>query len=708
MSQSTIESKNKNSQNKGKDPAKETILTPRFYTTDFDAMAKMDLSINEEELEAICEEFRKDYNRHHFVRNSEFEGAADKLDPETRKVFIESIAAKNAEIAIDVLLGEEKHTKDLKGRLHADFENLSFVDRDLAEKIAIKYNKSAYLRKREIITECKNPPTPIQDRINLLDKCCKYDLWEDGRKLLQLIEVTKNLMNKQQRQSYNRNLIDILSNDGDEESLLEHMLFPEDVGFGNQVYNKLKKNKSDTSLFQKCEEYLENDERYDSLLWILTKPNKNHFPFMFFRLHLKISRIVRFGQDVEILLEEMWQQVLKLDNGFCKQAQTIAWYKHKILEHFNQEIEKPHFYLRASICNHKYSLIKCNRSISQKLEGKVCEQLAEVLFTSFELKQNNFLSKVTNLLTGVDISRIVFMTLTLFRIDGNFVDRNNYAKFFPQGTFSINPLIFTGLDITQRNMEKEEVKHWKKYLRELKKRIRNKSHLEIEPPNYPVHKEENYSKRIFGYYMTKYHSEQDLDKIDNAEGEIEDEVANIEQEIEDDIGKIDTESSEHSQEESDSKNSVDLNTSDLTEEPETIEIFDMDDLLDDGEEEIELDNLEQGYCQQILNSIGLLQDPRQFTIDFMETHIRSKSEAEIAEAIHQIFTDSRDPDIDIVVSVGIMLGVFDFAVELSKGSNTTYVGNLEKEYIRQSSRQSLGEFSKNSRAKNWWQRLLSL
>ena len=89
MSQSTVDSKQKNSVNKGKQPAKETILTPRFYTTDFDEMAKMDLSINEQELEAICEEFRKDYNRHHFVRNSEFEGAADKLDPETRKVFIE-------------------------------------------------------------------------------------------------------------------------------------------------------------------------------------------------------------------------------------------------------------------------------------------------------------------------------------------------------------------------------------------------------------------------------------------------------------------------------------------------------------------------------------------------------------------------------------------------------------------------------------------
>jgi magnesium-protoporphyrin IX monomethyl ester (oxidative) cyclase len=70
-------------------PAKDTILTPRFYTTDFDEMAKMDISINEDELQAILEEFRADYNRHHFVRNEEFEQSWDHIDGDTRKLFIE-------------------------------------------------------------------------------------------------------------------------------------------------------------------------------------------------------------------------------------------------------------------------------------------------------------------------------------------------------------------------------------------------------------------------------------------------------------------------------------------------------------------------------------------------------------------------------------------------------------------------------------------
>lgn len=72
-----------------KTPAKESILTPRFYTTDFDEMAKMDISVNEDELRAILEEFRTDYNRHHFVRNEDFEQSWEHIDGDTRRLFIE-------------------------------------------------------------------------------------------------------------------------------------------------------------------------------------------------------------------------------------------------------------------------------------------------------------------------------------------------------------------------------------------------------------------------------------------------------------------------------------------------------------------------------------------------------------------------------------------------------------------------------------------
>ena len=70
-------------------PARETILTPRFYTTDFDEMAKMDISVNEDELIAILEEFRADYNRHHFVRDKEFAQSWEHIDGETRRLFVE-------------------------------------------------------------------------------------------------------------------------------------------------------------------------------------------------------------------------------------------------------------------------------------------------------------------------------------------------------------------------------------------------------------------------------------------------------------------------------------------------------------------------------------------------------------------------------------------------------------------------------------------
>ena len=72
-----------------KSEVKETLLTPRFYTTDFEEMANLDISSNIHEFEAILEEFRADYNRQHFIRDEEFNQSWDALDKKTRSLFIE-------------------------------------------------------------------------------------------------------------------------------------------------------------------------------------------------------------------------------------------------------------------------------------------------------------------------------------------------------------------------------------------------------------------------------------------------------------------------------------------------------------------------------------------------------------------------------------------------------------------------------------------
>ncbi|MBW4517331.1 MAG: magnesium-protoporphyrin IX monomethyl ester (oxidative) cyclase [Timaviella obliquedivisa GSE-PSE-MK23-08B] len=112
-------------------PAKETILTPRFYTTDFDEMAAMDISINEDELNAIIEEFRVDYNRHHFVRDEEFQQSWDHLDGETRRLFVEFLERSCTAEFSGFLLYKELARK-LKGKNPVLAEGFSLMSRDEA------------------------------------------------------------------------------------------------------------------------------------------------------------------------------------------------------------------------------------------------------------------------------------------------------------------------------------------------------------------------------------------------------------------------------------------------------------------------------------------------------------------------------------------------------------------------------------------------
>uniref|UniRef100_A0A4D6WN37 Probable magnesium-protoporphyrin IX monomethyl ester [oxidative] cyclase n=1 Tax=Anotrichium furcellatum TaxID=41999 RepID=A0A4D6WN37_9FLOR len=68
---------------------KETLLTPRFYTTDFHEMSKLDISLNLQEFEALLQEFRADYNKQHFIRDDEFQQSWLNLDEQTKALFVE-------------------------------------------------------------------------------------------------------------------------------------------------------------------------------------------------------------------------------------------------------------------------------------------------------------------------------------------------------------------------------------------------------------------------------------------------------------------------------------------------------------------------------------------------------------------------------------------------------------------------------------------
>ncbi len=114
-----------------KTPSAETILTPRFYTTDFEEMAQMDISVNEDELRAILEEFRVDYNRHHFVRDEQFDRSWDNIDGEKRKLFVEFLERSCTAEFSGFLLYKELGRR-LKGKNPVLAEIFNLMSRDEA------------------------------------------------------------------------------------------------------------------------------------------------------------------------------------------------------------------------------------------------------------------------------------------------------------------------------------------------------------------------------------------------------------------------------------------------------------------------------------------------------------------------------------------------------------------------------------------------